>query len=86
MMFCTSFVLASCAGIFEDGKTPVNNGEIEKSYIAINLMAADPSTRAQDATYQDGLAAERAVKSAYFFFFQNGQPDRKSTRLNSSHA
>ena len=66
--------LSSCAGIFDDVQTPVNNGEIEKSYIAINLMAADPDTRATDATYQEGLEAERAVKSAYFFFFQNGQP------------
>lgn len=74
MMFCASLFLASCAGIFDDDKTPVNNGEIEKSYIAINLMAADPDTRADDATYQEGLTAERAVKSAYFFFFQNGQP------------
>lgn len=57
----------------------VNNGgftgEVETSYIAINLNAAENGTRAdEDApAYQDGLAAERAVKSAYFFFFfQNG--------------
>lgn len=74
MMFCASILLASCAVIFDDDKTSVNGCEIETSYIAINLMAADPDTRAEDATYQDGLAAERAVKSAYFFFFQNGQP------------
>lgn len=74
MMFCASAILASCAGILDDDKTPVQSGEIEKSYIAINLMSADPDTRATDATYQDGSEAERKVNSAYFFFFQNGQP------------
>ena len=74
MMFCASAILASCAGILDDDKTPVQGGEIEKSYIAINLMSADPDTRATDATYQDGSEAERKVNSAYFFFFQNGQP------------
>lgn len=43
-------------------------GEMETSYIAINLNAAD-NTRAEGGVYQDGLPAERAVKSAYFFFF-----------------
>lgn len=74
MMFCASAILASCAGILDDDKTPVQGGEIEKSYIAINLMSADPDTRADGATYQDGSEAERKVNSAYFFFFQNGQP------------
>lgn len=55
----------------------VNNGgftgEVETSYIAINLNAAENGTRADDGAYQDGLEAEREVKSAYFFFFfQNG--------------
>ena len=74
MMFCASAILASCAGVLDDDKTPVQSGEIEKSYIAINLMSADPDTRADGATYQDGSEAERKVNSAYFFFFQNGQP------------
>lgn len=74
MMFCASALLASCAGMLDDDKNPVHNGEIEKSYIAINLMTADPDTRAEGATYQDGSEDERAVNSAYFFFFQNGQP------------
>lgn len=74
MMFCASALLASCAGNLDDDKTPVQNGEIEKSYIAINLMSANPDTRAEGATYEEGTENERAVKSAYFFFFQNGQP------------
>ena len=86
MMFCASVLLASCAAILDDDKTPVHSGEVETSYIAINLMATDPDTRAGEGdstdgtteeptpTYQDGSADERAVKTAYFFFFQNGQP------------
>ena len=73
-MFCASVLLASCAAILDDDKTPVHSGEVETSYIAINLMATDPDTRAEGATYQEGLEAERAVKTAYFFFFRNGLP------------
>ena len=73
-MFCASVLLASCVAILDDDKTPVHSGEVETSYIAINLMATDPDTRAEGATYQEGLEAERAVKTAYFFFFRNGLP------------
>ena len=52
-----------------------HSGEVETSYIAINLNAVDNSTRAEGGSYQEGLNAEREVKSAYFFFFdQYGNP------------
>ena len=52
-----------------------HSGEVETSYIAINLNAVDNSTRAEGGVYQEGDAAEREVKSAYFFFFdQYGNP------------
>ena len=57
--------------------SPIHNGEIEESYIAINLMSADANTRAATDSYgyEDGTELERAVKSAYFFFFNaEGQP------------
>ena len=58
-----------------DEKTPVQNAEMEESYIAINLMAADNDTRAADGGLDYGTEAERAVKTAYFFFFDaNGEP------------
>lgn len=72
---------AACSEKFDETKSPSHNGEIEESYIAINLMAADSDTRAKDPDnekdggYEYGTAAERAVKSAYFFFFdENGNP------------
>ena len=40
-----------------------------KSYIALNLKSANDATRAEGATYEDGTAAEQAVTSAAFFFF-----------------
>ena len=50
---------------------PVQNSELEQSYVAITL-AADDITRADDGKYEVGLAEERAVKSAYVFFFEDG--------------
>ncbi len=43
-------------------------GDVEKSYIAVSLQAAG-ETRADDGVYAEGTAEERAVKQAYFFFF-----------------
>lgn len=58
----------SCAKeeVAESNK-PIHNGEIEESYLAINLSASD-ITRAQDG-FDDGTAEERAVSHADFFFF-----------------
>ena len=67
---------AACAEKLDDN-SPVHNGELEESYIAINLLSADVETRAATDSYgyEDGTDAERAVKTAYFFFFdENGDP------------
>ena len=70
--------MASCAkDDVTGGNKPHHNGEVEESYIAINLMAADSGTRAQseDDDYEEGTDAERVVKTAYFFFFDaQGNP------------
>ncbi|MBQ5854656.1 MAG: hypothetical protein IIW50_02470, partial [Alistipes sp.] len=50
------------------GKDPIHKGEIEESYIAINLSASD-ITRADAPVFEDGTAAERKVHHADFFFF-----------------
>ena len=61
---------AACAEKMDDN-SPVQKGELEESYIAINLMAADVDTRAATDSYgyEEGTTAERAIKTAYFFFF-----------------
>lgn len=67
---------AACAEKVDDTNVP--KGELEESYIAINLMAADADTRApldEYGGFEDGTQPERAVKTAYFFFFdENGNP------------
>ena len=63
--------MASCAkDDLGNGNKPNHSGEVEESYIAINLAASD-ITRANDTTpsFQDGEQAERAVSHVDFFFF-----------------
>ncbi len=64
-----ALAFAACSNPDMNGNdAPVHSGEIETSYIAINLSASD-ITRAQDGGFADGEAAERAVHHADFFFF-----------------
>ena len=64
-----ALAFAACSNPDMNGNdAPVHSGEIEESYIAINLSASD-ITRAQDGGFADGEAAERAVHHADFFFF-----------------
>lgn len=69
--------LAACTNDDLGGDNgPAHSGEIEESYIAINLSAAG-GTRAEETTpeFEDGEAAERAVSHADFFFFDEaGNP------------
>lgn len=52
---------------------PVQNGELEQSYVAITLAADDMNTKATNGNdYEEGIAAERKVESAYVFFFKDG--------------
>lgn len=66
--------LAACTNDDLGGDNgPAHSGEIEESYIAINLSAAE-GTRAADGIYQAGEANERAVANAHFFFFKDDEP------------
>ena len=58
---------AACAEKAETN-VPANNGETEQSYVAVTFTA-DGVTRADDDKYEAGSVEERAVKSAYVFFF-----------------
>ena len=63
---------AACA---EKAETNVsaNNGEKEQSYMAVTFTA-DGITRATEGEFAEGTEAERAVNSAYVFFFkENGE-------------
>lgn len=67
---------AACAEKIDDTNSPVLSGEIEESYIAINLVSADLDTRAATDSYgyDEGTDAERAISSAHFFFFRDDVP------------
>ena len=57
------------------GKDPIHKGEIEESYIAINLSASDITRAEGDPVFEDGTEAERKVHHADFFFFDGeGNP------------
>ena len=81
--------LAACSKFNENGNSAVQNGELEQSYVSITLASADMNTRANDGKYEEGLDAEREVKSAYVFFFKDGAAfpvafnDTTSTSTNS---
>ena len=73
---------AACAEKMDDNNAPVQNGELEESFIAINLMSADLDTRAvtdeygkaDEFGYDDGTSDERKITSAHFFFFRDNVP------------
>lgn len=65
---------AACAEKISDGPSPEHTGELEQSYIAINLMSSELDTRADDPVLEDGEAAEHAVNTVHFFFFRQGAP------------
>ena len=52
---------------------PIHSGEVEESYIAINLSAADITRADGDDDYLEGTDIERRVATAHFFFFKNGE-------------
>ena len=71
LMALAALSFAACAEKGEDN-TSTQNGELEQSYVAVTLTADDINTRAADGKYEEGLAEERKVESAYVFFFEDG--------------
>ena len=67
---------AACAEKISDGPSPEQTGELEQSYIAINLMSSELDTRVNTdtPTLEDGEETERKVNSVHFFFFRQGVP------------
>ena len=68
--------LAACAEKINGGVSPEQTGELEQSYIAVNLMSSELDTRAEEINpeLEDGAEAERTVNSVHFFFFRQGVP------------
>ena len=66
-----AFAIAACGVNEENENQTILNGDLEQSYVSISLASTD-GTRANDGVYEEGTDAERAVKSAYVFFFQDG--------------
>jgi hypothetical protein len=67
-----AFAFAACSEKEETGNQPAQNAELEQSYVAVTFTA-DDVTRADDGKYEEGRDEERAVKSAYVFFFEDGE-------------
>ena len=70
LLFITlaAFAFAACETPAEEGNVQ-QEAQKEQSYMAVSLLADDMSTRATGDKYDDGDAAERIVKSLYFFLF-----------------
>lgn len=60
---------AACAEKAETN-VPANNGEKEQSYMAVTFTADGITRATEDGEFAEGTEAERAVKSAYVFFFK----------------
>ena len=72
-LFLAAAALSFAACAEKDlGNDPLQNGELEQSFVAITLAADDMGTKAADGVYEEGHAAERKVESAYVFFFKDG--------------
>lgn len=76
-----TFAFVACAdNDMDDINNPVHSGEVEESYIAINLSASD-ITRAGEG-FDDGTAEESQVSHADFFFF-DGQGNAFPVTVNA---
>lgn len=70
-MCAFAFAFASCE---QNGGSDLPQGELEQSYVAITLASTDATTRATTEGLDEGTVEERAVKSAYVFFYKDGAP------------
>jgi hypothetical protein len=81
-----AMLFTACKPQSESGSenSGTNNNDGEKSYISISLASSDGEKRGDgdnDGGYEEGETNERAVKTAYAFFFTDGQP---FTNINST--
>lgn len=67
--------MLGCSDKATEPATPVNKGELERSYISVTLTSDDTTRAGREIEFEDGESEERIVKSLYFFLFDgNGRP------------
>lgn len=82
-----AMLFTACKPQSESGSenSGTNNNDGEKSYISISLASSDGEKRDggdNDGGYEEGELNEREVKTAFAFFFTDGQP---FTNINSPY-
>ena len=69
LLAAAALTLAACTEKVQTGTSPE---ELDKSYVSITLAANGESMKSTVDNYENGLADERKVESAYVFFFKDG--------------
>ena len=64
--------LLGCSDKATDPVSPIEKGELERSYISITLKSDDSGSRADDE-FEYGEAEERYVENVHFFLFKHDQ-------------
>ena len=64
--------LLGCSDKATEPATPINKGELERSYISITLKSDDSGSRADDE-FEYGEAEERYVENVHFFLFKHDE-------------
>ena len=82
-----AMLFTACKPQSESGSenSGTNNNDGEKSYISISLASSDGEKRDggnNDGGYEEGEVDERRVKTAYAFFFTDGQPFTNNSQTN----
>ena len=71
MLACTALVGCTSDDVVENNANE-NKLDADKAYIAVNIKTFNPSSRAIDGTYEDGLDKENKINTARFYFFDKG--------------
>ena len=77
-----ALALVGCTENVTDPNSPIDKGELERSYISVTLMSDDAATRAEgEEDFEYGEAAERYVENVHFFLFKG---DGSAFTINGS--
>jgi hypothetical protein len=65
----TFFAASSCSDDLEEDSPKTNNALTDEAYINISIQDVEGTRAASDGNFEYGTEAERAIKSADFYFF-----------------